>query len=170
MSASDAIQWVLRQEDSTLSGKVVNLNDGAGLTRFGITSRVNPPAYFYTKPASEALVDAILIYTIQFWNPLSCDRLNYFPLAASLLSFAINDGEGFAAHYLLQRVLGVAEDGIIGPATVAAANAEFGTVLLQKLQDAQWAHYQATAAANPADAKDLAGWHARAYRVYPSLI
>ena len=33
---SPICEWVLRQEDSTLSGVVNNLGDGGGLTRYGI--------------------------------------------------------------------------------------------------------------------------------------
>ena len=57
-NSTTCILWVLRQEDATLEGRVVTLADGAGLTRFGITSAVKPPADFYTKPAVNALQDA----------------------------------------------------------------------------------------------------------------
>jgi lysozyme family protein len=168
-NAALCIIWVLRQEDATLSGKVVVLADGAGMTRFGITSAVKPPFDFYTKPAALALQDAIAIYQNQFWNPLAGDQISYVPLAASLLSFAINDGERFVAMHLLQAILGLPQDGVVGPQTIAAIAAQDGPTLLKKLQDAQWNHYQNVMIENPADEQYMDGWRARAYRIYPSL-
>lgn len=166
--ATACITWVLRQEDATLSGKVVDLNDGAGPTRFGITRAAGPSASFYSLPASLALQEAVSIYRSEYWNRLCGDQINYQPLAASLLSFAINDGEGTEAK-MLQSILGVVTDGAIGPQTVAAINAADGATLLARLQGAQWQHYQSVAARNPNDIKDLDGWKKRAFRTYPSL-
>lgn len=169
-NATQCILWVLRQEDSLLAGKVVVLADGAGMTRFGIAQNAHPevPPTFYTEPAITALNDAIAIYKAQYWNPLCGDQINYEPLAASLLSFAINDGERFDEK-MFQGILGVVEDGVCGPATLAAANAKDGPTLLGLLQNAQWAHYQATAIAKPEEAIYLPGWRTRAFRTYPSL-
>ena len=56
--------WVLRQEDSTLSGVVKDLGDGQGLTRFGVGQKSHPelPQTFYTMPAPGALSIAEGVY------------------------------------------------------------------------------------------------------------
>lgn len=41
-SFGSIIEWVLRLEDRTLAGKTMNLGDGAGLTRFGVTTKNCP--------------------------------------------------------------------------------------------------------------------------------
>jgi lysozyme family protein len=53
-------------------------------------------------------------------------------------------------------------DGGWGPMTVAAANAANQAALVQAFIAARVAHYQAIAAANPADQVYLKGWLARA--------
>lgn len=162
------VTWVLHQEDSTLSGRVVVLSDGAGRTRFGITENNHPNLSpdFYTTDAATALAEAKAIYRAGEWAQLCGDYLASDEVAASLLSFAVNDGERFEAK-VFQRVLGVTPDGCIGLATVAAANAQDGPTLAQELRTAQEAHYRAVAAANPAEAKYLAGWVTRARAIYP---
>lgn len=167
------INWVLRFEDSTLSGRVVVLADGAGRTRFGIAEKDHPglPGDFYMTDAASALVIAKAIYRAQYWNPLCGDSLVCDELAASLLSFAVNDGERFDAK-MFQRILGITPDGCIGPATVAAANAANGSTLAAALRTAQAAHYRAVAVANPSEAQYLGsvnpprGWLGRAAAIY----
>jgi len=55
-------------------------------------------------------------------------------------------------------------DGGLGPVTVLAVNAVNPATLVAAFQQAQEDHYRAIVAANPADAKYLAGWLARARR------
>ncbi len=167
------INWVLRFEDSTLSGRVVVLADGAGRTRFGIAEKDHPtlPGDFYTTDAASALLIAKAIYRAEYWNPLCGDSLTCEELAASLLSFAVNDGERFDAK-MFQGILGVTQDGIIGRETIAAANAGNGPALAAALRTAQATHYRNVAAANPSEAQYLGsvnpprGWLGRAAAIY----
>ena len=68
---------------------------------------------------SDAEVAAI--YRAWYWQPMRCDDL---PAGLDLVAFdaAINSGPSRSAKWL-QSALGVAVDGRVGPATVAAANA-----------------------------------------------
>lgn len=68
---------------------------------------------------SDAEVAAI--YRAWYWQPMRCDDL---PAGLDLVAFdaAINSGPSRSAKWL-QSALGVAADGRVGPATVAAANA-----------------------------------------------
>jgi lysozyme family protein len=163
-------EWVLRFEDRTLSGKTVILTDGAGRTRYGIAEKDHPelPPDFYTTAPASALAVAKGIYRAQYWNPLCGDQLVSNELAASLLSFAVNDGVRFDAK-MFQRVLGVVPDGVIGPDTVAAANRQNGSAVAAWLRTSQEAHYRALADARPEEYKYLDGWVKRARAIFPSL-
>jgi lysozyme family protein len=164
------MMWVLRQEDSTLSGKVVNLMDGQGLTRFGIgqTSHPNLPADFYTNPAALALLDAEQVYKGQYWDRFLGDSITDDGVASCLLSFAINDGEAREVQ-MLQQCLSVPVDSVMGPVTLAHTNAYNPTLLAAALRAAQADFYRACVAKQPTDARFLTGWLARAARIYPSL-
>ena len=165
-------EWTLRQEDSTLSGKVVNLMDGQGLTRYGIAQHSHPslPADFYTKAPALALLDAEQIYRGEYWDRFCGDLILDNGVASCLLSFAINDGES-REIMMLQRVLGFTQqDGIMGPVTLAATNKMEPVALAAQLRIAQANFYRMLAAKQPTDQRFLAGWIARASRVFPSLV
>lgn len=160
------LQWVLKFEDSTLSGRVVVLNDGAGRTRFGISEKNNSslPQDFYTCSTAQALTYAESIYRISYWNPMMGDLLTSDELAATLLSFGVNDGIHTAIK-LLQECLDVTPDGGMGPITLAAANST--PTAAASLRQAQAAKYKAIALANPAMKIYEEGWLRRANAVYP---
>lgn len=157
----------MRQEDATLVGKTVNLGDGAGFTRFGITSKncVTPPDFF-TTDAHTALAMAIEIYRAKYWNPMHGDSITPDEVAASIFSFAVNGGETYEIE-LAQRAVGVTADGNIGPASIAAFG-EPGAGA--KIRAAQAAHYNAIYASNPAHYEQwIRGWLNRVGRIYPNL-
>jgi lysozyme family protein len=164
--------WVLRIEDATLSGKVVNLMDGQGLTRFGIGQTANPdmPANFYTCPAAQALLMAMQQYKGQYWNRFQGDQVLSDEVASCLFSFSINDGD-YREVSMLQQVLGFTViDGIMGPMTLGATNKTNPTSLAASLRAAQANFYRMLVAKQPTDLRFLAGWLHRANLVYPSLI
>lgn len=161
-------EWLLRQEDSTLAGKIVNLGDGAGFTRFGITSKnvTNmPDGFFTTMPTPQALQAAKAHYRAVDWARMRGDQITSDECAASLFSFCVNGGDTTEIE-IVQRAFGLTADGNIGPITLAALNAPGAG---DKVRQAQYAHYDALFRANPDDAKWINGWHKRALRIYPSL-
>ena len=88
-------------------------------------------------------------------------------LAAKLLDGAVNIGVANAVR-CVQRALraagrAVAEDGKLGPATVAAATALSADSVLPALREAFAGHYRLIAARNAAQARFLTGWLRRAY-------
>jgi lysozyme family protein len=164
-------EWVLRIEDPSLQGKVVNLMDGQGLTRFGVGQASHPdlPADFYTRPAQEALAIAAGIYRAQYWNGFMGDQILDDGVASCLLSFGINDGDNREIR-LLQQVLGfTVQDGIMGPMTLAATNRMPPITLAAALRTAQANFYRMLVAKQPTDARFLNGWLRRASLVFPSL-
>lgn len=67
-----------------------------------------------------AEVQAKDIYHKDYWQAISLDKL-YPAMAFQVFDAAINHGKT-AAIKLLQKAVGTKQDGIIGPATLAAAN------------------------------------------------
>lgn len=146
-------------------GLVDDPNDPGGLTNFGITLRDHPDL---GADGIRALTPnaALAIYKRDFW-----DRYSYGEMAPAiggkLLDMAANMGAA-SAHTCLQRALRacgtpVAEDGVLGPATRAAANVQPPDRLLAAFRSELAAHYRLIVAAKPSDAEFESGWLARAY-------
>lgn len=161
--------WLLRQEDATLRGEVLNLGDGAGFTRFGITSKNVPdmPDEFYsTMPTDQAIQAAEDHYRAVDWARMHGDQITSDECAASLFSFCVNGGDTTEIE-IVQAYLGLTADGSVGPMTLAALNAPGAG---DKVRAAQAKHYTDLYNANPAkEGKWIHGWLLRAARVYPSL-
>ena len=98
-------------------GYVDNKSDPGGRTKFGISQRSYPALDI----AALTLDDARAIYHADFWAKVRGDDLPA-PLAFLLFDGAVNCGVGRSVRWL-QLALGVAQDGIIGPVTLAAAHA-----------------------------------------------
>lgn len=172
------VEWVLRLEDRTLKGDTKDLGDGAGLTRFGLTTRdegsVLPRCYWVDDPPTVracnevALEMAKQVYYDRYWTPIHGTQIASDELAATLMSFAVNDGVGTAVK-LLQGVLHILADGVVGPATLTAIFVQDAEGLAERLRDAQEARYLRIEAVKPADVKFDAGWRKRAYVRYPDL-
>jgi lysozyme family protein len=163
------INWVIRFEDSTLSGKVSTLpGDSGGMTRFGIATNVHPevPASFYTTDTATALFTAQQIYSNSYWHPLHLDSINDDGLASVLMDFGINSGVSRATKEL-QMLLGTVSDGVIGSQTLALIEKADQPALATSLRSQRQEWDREVAAANPGDAPYLANWLKRAGLVYP---
>lgn len=166
------IQWILYQEDDHKSpGKIVNLGDGAGLTRLGLTQRWHqqdlPEQFFTTMGFNAAVMIAKAVYHKQYWILLSCDLINYDQVAAPLLSFAINDNPLIAAK-TLQHVLGVTEDGHLGPKTLAELNSKDPDQVAKLFRAAWIDFYHNLIIIAPSRQQFIDGWINRANFPYPS--
>lgn len=114
MDFQTAIERVLGHE----GGYVNNPKDPGGETNWGITKQL-AVAYGYHAPMRDMTRNqAKDIYKRAFWDKYDCSS---FPAALSFQLFdaAVNHGYGNAARFL-QRAVGVADDGRIGPVTRAA--------------------------------------------------
>lgn len=95
--------------------------DPGGATNWGVTQRV-AREHGYTGDMRHLPVErAKAIYRASYWAPIRADEL---PATLRYATFdaAVNSGNGQAVRWL-QRALGVADDGRIGPITLAAAQA-----------------------------------------------
>lgn len=102
-------------------GYIFNPHDPGGETKFGISKRSYPHLDIH----SLTLADAKTIYRRDFWDRAQCDKLHP-DLAFDLFDGAVNSGIGQAIRWL-QRAVGVADDGVVGPLTLASINRENDT-------------------------------------------
>lgn len=89
-------------------------------TKFGISAASYPALDI----EHLTLADAQAIYRRDYWDRVQGDALPP-PLALLVFDAAVNNGLERAARWL-QAAVGVAEDGVIGPETVAAVAARAG--------------------------------------------
>jgi len=111
MSFADAIQLVLINE----GGYVNDPKDPGGETNFGICKRSYPNIDIKNLTVEQATD----IYRRDYWDKCLCDGL---PVCIQGLVFdtAVNQGTR-TAIVLLQKILKIKEDGIIGPQTISIA-------------------------------------------------
>lgn len=112
-------------------GYVAHPADPGGATMWGITERV-ARANGYTGDMRALPVDlAKRIYRASYWDAVRADELP--PVVRyGVFDAAVNSGVSQSAKWL-QRALGVADDGVIGPQTLAAARAADGQALKARM-------------------------------------
>lgn len=112
-------------------------DDPGGPTNFGIT--IADYRRYVKAGASAAdvramtLEEAKAIYRSRYWDALACDALPA-GLDYAVFDYGVNSGISRSAK-VLQRLLGVAADGAIGPVTLAAANARAARDLIAAICD-----------------------------------
>ncbi len=158
-----AVARVLADE----GGYVANPADPGGETRFGISKRNYPNL----DVAALSRAQAIAIYYRDWWQRYHYAELPG-PIAVKLFDLAVNIGPDHAAR-CLQRALRacgrrMAEDGVVGRATLAAARAANQLALLAALRSEAAGYYRALAALQrgrraDGDQQFLNGWLNRAY-------
>jgi lysozyme family protein len=95
-------------------GYTLDPRDPGGETNFGISKRAYP-AVDIKNITREGAKE---IYKRDYWDRAQCDKLPP-TLAFLLFDAAVNSGIGQATRFL-QRAVGTADDGVIGPLTQAA--------------------------------------------------
>lgn len=85
-------------------------------TKYGISAASYPDLDI----RNLTMADAAAIYRVQFWDAVRGDELPY-RTALNVFDGAVNSGPKQSILWL-QRAAGVAEDGIFGPMTLAAAS------------------------------------------------
>ena len=105
--------------------------------------------------ADASIADVTSIYRANYWNACGCPGMNP---GVNLMVFnnAVVTGSGHSAR-LLQRIVGAAEDGVVGPNTLRLANGYPVGALIDKLKDADETYYASLAKAS----MFLKGWTRR---------
>jgi lysozyme family protein len=169
------IPWLLYiEDDKKTPGKIVNLGDGAGLTRLGLTSNnfgTMLPASFWTYQMSfpEAVKYAKHTYELYHWFRIQGQDIADDEVAAVMLSWGVNQIPSTAIR-AAQHVLSIDEDGVMGKQTKATLNSKDPRVFV-KLYRAEWeGRYRRLVDANPDKQRFMQGWLDRIYKPYPMSI
>lgn len=142
-------------------GYVDDPDDPGGETKYGISKR----AYPHLNIKELTREQAVEIYREDYWRTL-WEKIEDQETASELLDFAVVAGAGTAVGRL-QRALniigaGLAEDGILGPATLAAINAADPVRLLREFRTEQIVRAVKLGEGRPALKKFLRNWIWRA--------
>lgn len=112
-------------------GYVDHPKDPGGATRWGVTERVARAAGYTGRMQDFPVEEAKAIYRSQYWDAVRADELPPV-LRYAVFDAAVNSGDKQALKWL-QRAVGATDDGVIGPRTLAAANAANADRLLRKM-------------------------------------
>jgi lysozyme family protein len=139
MQFEDALEIILRWE----GGFSNNPKDPGGATNLGVTLRTLSEWRGRTATVDEVraltVADVVPIYRARYWDECRCAEM---PGGLDLVVFdcAVNQGPARAKR-LLQRSLGVGEDGILGPMTMAAIGRSDAAPLIDELVARRAVHY-----------------------------
>ena len=140
-------------------GYVNDPNDPGGETNFGISKR----AYPNEDIKNMSLMRAKVLYKRDYWDVLSCDKLP-FPLNLFVFDAGVNQGVSAAAT-MLQRMVNVNVDAVIGPKTLQAVDVWIGRNTLDQMcaeyMSARAMRYVSTERSN----NFLRGWFNRLFKL-----
>lgn len=128
-----AFEHTLKEE----GGFVNHPKDPGGMTNLGVTKKVweEYVGHEVDEQTMRSLTPAMVapLYKTRYWDAVRGDDL---PTGVDMcvFDFAVNSGVGRASKFL-QRAVGVADDGQIGPATLRAVAAQDPKELVDKLCD-----------------------------------
>lgn len=123
-------------------GFVNHPRDPGGMTNLGVTKNQweRYVGHGVTEADMRALTPSMVtpFYKTEYWNEIQGDAL---PAGVDYVVFdtCVNSGPGRAARFL-QHVLGLKEDGVVGPATIKAANSGYPHHIIRKYSDTRLAY------------------------------
>ena len=140
---SEALEVILHHE----GGYVNHPKDPGGETNLGVTKRVYED-FGGTKDMKELTKEDVEpIYKKNYWDRVKGDNLPE-GLDLCIFDFAVNAGPGRAAKFL-QKLIGVTQDGGIGPQTLGALQSAIGEdvrtqtrEMIEKYQNERHNYYQ----------------------------
>lgn len=160
-----ALLYTLRNEGSAF---VNNPSDHGGPTRYGITlntlSRYMGHAAQLQDVQNISMATVTAIYQKLYWGPIKAAQIQDQRLATALFDVAVLSGNT-AAVKMIQACVDVAIDGAMGPATLAAINAQDPQALLLAMSLKACTYFQAIALRDSSQAQFLTGWTIRAHRM-----
>ena len=129
-------------------------------TNYGISAKAyerwlgRPPKHPDMKRMT--IAQAGEVYRNLFWNRIKGDDISSQELANLLFDGHVN--HGVTGIHLMQRVLGVKADGIVGPLTLEAINTREPAKVYNQYRQARRDFYHAIVARTPSQKKFLVGW------------
>ena len=150
------------------TGKFVADDNGRGACKWGVTlasyRAAHPEATAETIRAMTPET-AGAFYRLAFWERYHIGLLNDQAVADKVMDLAVNCGGGNAVR-MLQTVIGVKVDYILGPRTADFANSTPPAEVIGGLRIVAAERYRSLAASDPSKyGRDLAGWLARNEKV-----
>jgi len=122
-------------------------NDYAGWKAFSI--------YLRTLPNLQILVDSF--YKKTFWDQMQGDLIANQSIANFIGDWGVNAGLGVPIKHA-QKILGLLQDGGLGPKTLAAINSVDGLSFFTKMKQERIQFYYDVIKAHPEDKQFLSGW------------
>lgn len=151
-----AFEHVIKSE----GGYVNDNSDHGGETNLGVTKKAWSEYKGRPIPDGEMLSltkDMVRpFYKSRYWDKVHGDDLPA-GLDYAVFDFAVNAGPGRAAKFL-QRAVGVADDGAIGPGTMAAVAKADPRHALEQFSAAKASFYKGLVDRDPSQAKFIKGW------------
>lgn len=120
-------------------GYVNHPDDPGGETNWGITLRTAREAGYTGSMRELTREQAREIYRTAYWQRARCDEFDG-AIAFQVFDAAVNHGIGNSIRFL-QRAAGVADDGVMGPVTMAAIRAMTVTDVLARFNAARLNFY-----------------------------
>lgn len=133
-------------------GYVNDPTDAGGETKYGIAKNANPTIDITHLNWENAKA----IYYSNYWLNSKCDKMPG-RLAALNFDAAVQHGPSTAAKFI-QRAIGVADDGAIGPITLATLALKDPITICNNVCDMRVKFYNDIVANKPAQIKFLNGW------------
>ncbi len=148
-----ALGIVLRHE----GGYVNDANDPGGETKYGISKRQYPEMDIRNLTEQ----GAGRIYRRDYWEAIRGDDIEAQDLAENLFDFAVNAGVSRAVR-MMQKLVGVSTDGLVGPLTLRAMHEADGRTLNLRYALARIDYYNELARSRSQMRPYLIGWTRRA--------
>jgi len=133
-------------------------NDRGGRTNYGISEKANPEAWADGKVTED---EARAIYETKYVKTPGFDKIKDSKLKAQLVDFGVNSGP-YVAIKKLQEIVGVPQDGILGPETFAAIDRLHSDDVNNCLVALRVKMIGSIVSKNPSQLKFLNGWLDRA--------
>lgn len=155
----------MQDEDSPTCPGRVTPEPNNGRARLGVNSRAHPEMgeAFWTCPYVDALPLAMNVFKVGYWDVLKLSLVSSQRVADVMANFAFNVGVRMLAK-IVQRIVAVNDDGVVGPDTIKQINSFDPNILVQLICDELEKHYRELAA-RPNYASYLTNWLARAERL-----
>lgn len=164
-----AIPTILRHE----GGYVNNAADPGGATNYGVSLRWlkgqglagdidHDGDVDINDIKAMTVTEATAIYRQFWWDKYLYGNIVAQMVATKVFDMSVNLGPP-RAHKMVQQIIGVNQDGILGPKSFQEINAASNLSLLTRLQEIQATFYRSLVASNPARQQFLAGWLNRAF-------
>lgn len=140
-------------------GFVNDPDDKGGATNCGVTLETFRQYYGRTKQVKDlkAMTKEQWSWIMKtgYWDKIKADQIKNQSLAELCADWLVNAGVGKIKD--IQKAIGVAADGIVGPRTLAALNTN-PAVAFYKIHSARVAWYEALIRRNPVYEKYRKGW------------